>query len=190
MSADLIFQIHYTANGKPGKDRSKVGMTFAKEAPKERVINTFIMNTSLKIPAGDPNHQVDAKVTLQREAKLQSLFPHMHVRGKSFTYTATYPTGESATLLSVPRYDFNWQLTYALEKPLVLPKGTVLKATAVYDNSANNPFNPDPKKEVYWGEQTWEEMLAGFVDLVIPANVNPVELVRPARPAAPSGAGQ
>lgn len=188
--SDLIFQIHYTANGKPGKDRSKVGMTFAKEAPKERVINTFIMNTSLKIPAGDANHQVEAKVTLQHDAKLQSLFPHMHVRGKSFAYTATYPTGETSTLLNVPHYDFNWQLTYALEKPILLPKGTVLKATAIYDNSANNPFNPDPKKEVYWGEQTWEEMLAGFVDLVIPANVNPVELVRPLKPVAPSGAGQ
>ena len=182
-NADLIFQIHYTANGTAGTDRSRVGIVYAKEMPKERVVNAFIMNTSLKIPAEDPAHKVDAKVTLQQEAKLQALFPHMHVRGKSFEYTATYPTGETTTLLKVPQYDFNWQLTYFLDKPLVLPKGTQLKATAVYDNSANNPFNPDPKKEVYWGEQTWEEMLAGFVDLVIPAGMNPVDLVRPARPA-------
>jgi hypothetical protein len=188
--ADLIFQIHYTSNGTAGMDRSKVGVVFAKEAPKERVINAFILNETLRIPPEDPGHKVDAKVTLQTEAKLQSLFPHMHVRGKAFEYTVTYPTGETTTLLKVPNYDFNWQLTYFLDKPLVLPKGTVLKATAVYDNSANNPFNPDPKKEVFWGEQTWEEMLAGFVDLAIPVGVNPVDLVRPAKPAAPAAGGQ
>ena len=188
--ADLIFQIHYTTNGNAGTDRSKVGVVFAKEPPKERVINAFILNQTLRIPPQDPSHKVEAKVTLQTEAKLQSLFPHMHVRGKAFEYMVTYPTGETATLLKVPQYDFNWQLTYFLDKPLVLPKGTVLKATAVYDNSANNPFNPDPTKEVFWGEQTWEEMLAGFVDLAIPAGTNPVDLVRPAKTAAPAAGGQ
>ena len=189
--SDLIFQIHYTANGKEGIDRSKVGMTFAKEPPKERVVNAFIMNTTLHIPPGDPNHRVDGIVTLQHEAKLQSLFPHMHLRGKAFEYTVKYPDGRTETLLNVPKYDFNWQLTYYLDKPLTLPPGTQLKATAYYDNSPNNPYNPDPKKDVYWGDQSWEEMLAGFVDFAIPVEVNPVELVRPKRADKPStGSGE
>jgi len=175
---DLIFQIHYTANGKEGLDRSKVGIVFAKEPPKERVVNAFIMNDTLHIPAGDGNHRVDGKVTLQQPATLQSLFPHMHVRGKAFQYTATLPNGESRVLLDVPQYNFNWQLTYYLDQPITLPAGTVLQATAFYDNSANNRYNPDPTKDVYWGDQTWEEMLAGFVDLAIPVGMDPMELVR------------
>jgi hypothetical protein len=174
--ADLIFQMHYTANGKEGADRSKVGIVFATEPPQERVINTFIMNQTLRIPAGAGNHRVDGKVTLQRDATLLSLFPHMHLRGKAFEYTAVFPNGETRTLLKVPRYDFSWQLTYDLEQPIRLPAGTQIIATAYYDNSANNKFNPDPLKEVYWGDQSWEEMLAGFVDLAIPVTMNPADL--------------
>jgi len=177
--ADLIFEIHYTANGKDGVDRSKVGMIFAKEPPKERVVNAFLMNQTLRIPPGEGNHRVDGKVTLQQDTALQSLFPHMHLRGKAFEYTATFPNGETRTLLKVPQYNFNWQLTYYLDQPIALPAGTQLTATAYYDNSANNKYNPDPAKEVYWGDQSWEEMLAGFVDLAIPVNMNPVDLVRP-----------
>ena len=180
--ADLIFQMHYTANGKEAVDRSKVGIVFAKEPPKERVVNTFIMNQTLRIPPGEANHRVDGKVTLQQPATLLSLFPHMHLRGKAFEYTATFPNGETKTLLKVPQYNFNWQLTYYLDQPIELPAGTQLTATAYYDNSANNKYNPDPTKEVFWGDQSWEEMLAGFVDLAIPVDMNPVELVRP-RPA-------
>jgi hypothetical protein len=179
--ADLIFQIHYTANGKEGMDRSRVGITFAKEAPSERVVNAFIMNSTLRIPPGDGNHRVDGKVTLQQTVKLQTLFPHMHVRGKSFEYTATLPDGETKVLLEVPKYNFNWQLTYALDEPVTLPAGTVLQATAYYDNSANNPYNPDPAKEVYWGDQTWDEMLAGFVDFAIPVTMNPSDIARARR---------
>ena len=115
---------------------------------------------------------------INEDVVLQSLFPHMHVRGKAFEFVARFPTGETQTLLRVPRYDFNWQLTYDLEKPILLPKGTEITATAWYDNSPNNKFNPDPKSDVYWGDQTWEEMLAGFVDFVIPANMNPSDIVR------------
>jgi hypothetical protein len=176
--ADLIFQIHYTAKGQEGLDRSKVGITFAKEPPRERVVNAFIMNETLTIPPGEPNHRVDGKVTLQQAATVQSLFPHMHVRGKAFEYLATLPDGETKVLLDVPQYNFNWQLTYYLDQPVTLPAGTVLQATAYYDNSANNPYNPDPTKQVYWGDQTWDEMLAGFVDLAIPVGMNPLDLVR------------
>jgi mono/diheme cytochrome c family protein len=177
--ADLIFQMHYTANGKEGLDRSKVGIVFANGIPTERVVNTFIANTSIRIPPDAAAHQVNAKVTLQQEAKLQAVFPHMHLRGKAFEYTATWPSGEKETLLKVPKYDFNWQITYYLAKPIILPKGTQLEATAVYDNSRNNPWNPDHAKEVYWGDQSWDEMLAGFVDLAIPVGMDPVDLVKP-----------
>ena len=153
--SDLVFQMHYTANGKETVDRSQVGIVFAKEAPKQRVVNTFIMNPNLHIPPGAPEHRVEAKVQLFEDVVLQSLFPHMHLRGRAFQYVAKYPSGESETLLKVPNYDFNWQLTYQLEKPILLPKGTELTATAWYNNSPQNRFNPDPKADVYWGDQSW-----------------------------------
>ena len=166
--SDLIFQMHYTANGKAASDRSRIGFIFAKEPPKERVVNTFIGNQNLHIPAGAPDAAVSARVTLYKETRLLSMMPHTHVRGKSFEYRATYPNGESEILLTVPKYDFNWQLTYYLKEPKVLPAGTVLECLAHYDNSANNPSNPNPNAEVWWGDQTWDEMLAGFVDLAMP----------------------
>jgi len=112
--SELIFQMYYTANGKEAMDRSKVGMVFAKQPPKERVVNTFIANLNLEIPPGAENHRVDANVKVHEDVVLQSLFPHMHLRGKAFEYVATYPSGEKQTLLKVPAYDFNWQLTYQL----------------------------------------------------------------------------
>lgn len=181
--ADLVFQMHYTTNGTAAKDRTKVGINFAKEPPQHRVVNTFLMNQSLRIPPGEGNHRVDAKFTLLQDSTLLSLFPHMHLRGKAFEYTATFPNGETRTLLKVPQYDFNWQMTYELAEPIRLPAGTQLTATAFYDNSVNNKYNPDPAKEVFWGDQSWEEMLAGFVDLAIPAAMNPVDLTRPRAPA-------
>ena len=117
---------------------------------------------------------------LYLRARLQSLFPHMHLRGKAFEYRANYPTGESQVLLSIPHYDFNWQLRYDLAQPVILPKGTELEVTAWYDNSANNPFNPNSKVDVWWGQQTWDEMLAGFVDFVIPVSMNPRDIAEPA----------
>ena len=176
--SDLIFQIHYTSNGTETVDRSRVGIVFAKEPPKERVVNTFIMNPNLHIPPGDPERRVDAVVKVHEDVMLQSLFPHMHLRGKAFQFVAKYPSGETQTLLRVPKYDFNWQLTYILEKPILLPKGTEITATAWYDNSPNNKFNPDPSSDVYWGDQSWEEMLAGFVDFVIPVSMNPGDIAR------------
>jgi len=181
--SDLIFQMHYTANGKETVDRSQVGFVFAKEPPKERVINTFVDNWRMHIPPQEPNHEVDARVTLYSDVKVQSFFPHMHVRGKSMEYTAIYPNGDRQVLLNVPRYDFNWQMTYQLEQPIVLPKGTQILVQAHYDNSPNNPANPDPKADVYWGEQTWDEMLAGFMDFAIPVDLNPVRIAEPEKTA-------
>ena len=179
--SDIIFQMHYVSTGKETLDRSSVGIIFAKAPPKERVVNAYVRNDSFVIPPGDANYRVDASVEIHTDTTLQSLMPHMHLRGKAFEYVATYPTGETHTLLKVPNYDFNWQLTYKLEKPLLLPKGTKLRATAWFDNSPNNKFNPDPKSEVRWGDQSWEEMVAGFVDFVVPAEVNPARIAAPSK---------
>jgi len=176
--SDLVFQMHYTTNGKEAVDRSQVGIIFAKEPPKERVVNTFVINDRFHIPPGDPNFLVNARVTVQSDVKLQSMFPHMHLRGKAMQYRAVYPTGESEILLDVPKYDFNWQMTYFLEQPKILPKGTRLEIAARYDNSPNNPYNPNPKADVYWGDQSWEEMLAAFVDFAIPVSMNPADIVK------------
>jgi hypothetical protein len=186
---DLIFQMHYTSNGKETLDRSKAGIIFAKEPPKERVVNTFIANPLLVIPPNEANAKVVARVSVHEDVTLQSMFPHMHVRGKDMEYRAIYNDGSSEVLLNVPKYDFNWQLTYSLKEPRKLPKGTQIEVIAHYDNSPNNPSNPDPTKEVHWGDQTWEEMLAAFVDFVIPADMNPAAIARPAKKPAPSAGG-
>jgi hypothetical protein len=107
---------------------------------------------------------VTSASTLSKDAYLWALLPHMHLRGKSFQYTAVYPDGKREVLLSVPRYDFGWQTTYLLERPVTLPKGTRIECVAYYDNSAGNPNNPDPSRAVRWGNQTWEEMMIGFID--------------------------
>jgi hypothetical protein len=158
--------MHYTTNGKETADQTRVGFRFAKEPPQRQVRTVFVSNRRLKIPAGESNHRVDARVTLDNDMTILGLFPHMHVRGKSFEYVATYPDGRAETLLSVPNYNFNWQLYYYPEKPIVLPKGTQLNCIAYFDNSPNNRSNPDPSKDVTWGDQSWEEMLAGFIDVV------------------------
>ena len=182
--SDLIFQMHYTANGKEAIDRSQVGFVFAKEPPKERVVNTFVSNLNLRIPPGAENHRVDARVKIENDVVLQSMFPHSHLRGRSWEYSVTYPDGREEMLLRVPKYDFNWQMTYFMEKPLVLPKGSILRTTAWFDNSPNNPSNPDPKAEVFWGDQSWEEMLAGFVDFAIPVGDDPGKLLPPKKAKA------
>jgi hypothetical protein len=181
--SDFVFQMHYTANGKEAMDKSRVGIRLAKTPPKERVFNTFLANPFLQIPAGAANAEVHGAITLPMEVTLLSMMPHTHVRGKGFRYQVTYPTGESEILLDVPKYDFNWQLSYYLQQPKILPKGTKIEAIAWYDNSANNPSNPDPTRLVRWGDQTWEEMLAAFVDIVVPLDFKPMQLVR-GRPAA------
>ena len=177
--SDLVFQIHYTASGKEATDRTQVGFVFAKEPPKEPVVNTAILNTNLRIPSGAANHRVDARVKIENNVTLQSMFPHSHLRGRAWEYAVTYPDGREETVLRVPKYDFNWQMTYMMEKPILLPKGSVLRATAWFDNSPNNPSNPDPKAEVLWGDQSWEEMLAGFVDFVMPVGDDPAKLMPP-----------
>jgi len=180
--SDIVLQMHYTTNGEATRDRTGLGFVFAKEQPVERVVSAFVANTKFVIPAGAPSHRVEARVAFDENVTLTSLFPHMHVRGKGFEYRAVYPDGRSEVLLSVPRYDFNWQLFYYLQKPIVLPKGTRLECTAYFDNSAGNAANPDPTTEVRWGDQSWEEMLAGFFDFSVDSRVDPKSLYGKRKP--------
>lgn len=165
--SDIILQVHYTANGKAQSDRSRVGLKFATGPVKERVTISAASTNEFAIPPGAANYRVTASTTLAAAVKLVDLQPHMHLRGKSFTYKLIYPDGRTRNLLSVPRYDFNWQLVYEPAGDLLLPAGTTMECTATYDNSANNPFNPDPKAEVHWGDQSWQEMMIGFFDIAI-----------------------
>jgi len=181
--SDLVFQMHYTANGKAGVDRTKIGLIFAKQPPAQRIFTIAAMNRKFVIPAGAANYQVDAQMTLHGEVTLTALLPHMHLRGKDFEYRVVYPTGESQVLLRVPKYSFNWQLSYYLEKPLLLPKGTRIECTAHFDNSPNNADNPDPNSDVRWGDQSWEEMMIGFMDVAFDAKTNPEDLLREKKPA-------
>jgi hypothetical protein len=160
--ATLIFQVHYTTNGTAGRDRSKLGLIFAKEPPAREIRTALISNPLFSIPAGAANHTVEAEATFSDDVKVWSLHPHMHLRGKDMTFTATWPDGRQQVLLSVPKFDFGWQTDYWLADPLVLPKGSRLLVTAHFDNSPNNKANPDPAATVRWGDQTWEEMMIGF----------------------------
>lgn len=163
----LVFEMHYTANGAQQKDRSYIGLKFLDKSQVTKVVrNGAVMTHRFEIPPHAENHRVQAEQTMPRDALLLSLTPHMHVRGKSFRYEATYPDGRREVLLDVPRYDFNWQLSYAFSEPKRLPRGTRLTCEAVYDNSESNLANPDPSKPVRWGDQSWEEMMIGFFDAV------------------------
>ena len=165
-NSDIVMQIHYTTNGTENKDRTTVGIIYAKQPPTRMVGGGMALNPRFVIPANDGNAEVKAVQTLSRDTTITAMTPHMHVRGKDMIYIAHYPDGTAETLLSVPKYDFNWQITYQLATPKVLPKGTQLEVIAHYDNSANNKFNPDPTKDVRWGDQTWEEMMIGFFSTV------------------------
>ncbi len=167
--SSLRFQLHYTPNGTAYKDRSYVGLTFAKEPVKFQAMTANALQFNFKIPAGDPNYEVKSSWTAKKDVQLIELMPHMHVRGKDFKYTIVYPDGHQEVILNVPKYDFNWQLSYEFSKHITLPVGTRIDCVAHFDNSANNRYNPDPTKDVKWGDQTWEEMMIGWFTYVVPA---------------------
>ncbi|MBC8166488.1 MAG: thiol-disulfide isomerase, partial [Bryobacteraceae bacterium] len=175
---DLVLEMHYTTNGKPATDLTKVGVIFAKEAPIERIGGFAAANSKLVIPAGADNHLVTSKYEVPNDMLLTQLTPHMHLRGKDFEYVAKYPSGESEVLLKVPHYDFNWQHTYVLAQPKLLPAGTVVECSAHYDNSPNNRFNPDSKAEVRWGDQSWDEMMIGFAEIIHDPAKSPSEVFK------------
>ena len=173
----LVVQMHYTTNGTATTDRTKFGLFLAKAAPRIEMRMGTLVNGQLHIPAGDPNYSIAAEMTTTADVTLRQMLPHTHLRGKSWEYTVTYPDGRSEVILSVPKYDFNWQTDYVFAQPLKLPKGTKIRAVAHYDNSAANKSNPDPKIDVKWGDQTWEEMMfTSFVysiDGIAPGTVLP-----------------
>jgi hypothetical protein len=183
--SDLVFQMHYTTNGKAVADQSRVGLVFSKRPPPQRVLTLQLTNDHFVIPPGADNFRVEARGTLPNDATLLSFFPHMHLRGKRFEYNLVKRTGEQSraaalsgasgagveTLLRVT-YHFHWQMSYRLAEPRMLKAGTELQAVAWYDNSANNPHNPDSAAAVRWGEQTYDEMMIGFFDVAVAANLD------------------
>ena len=166
--AKLSFQIHYTPNGKATEDQIRIGLHFAKQAPRYEVHVASVSNPRLNIPAGAAQHVETARQAVPVNMMLTAFVAHMHVRGKSFKYELTTPDGKTETLLDIPHYDFNWQLQYDLAQPKFVPAGSTVTITAVYDNSAANPANPDPSKNVRWGQQTTDEMMIGYVEHFTP----------------------
>jgi hypothetical protein len=161
-NSDLILQMHYTTNGEAAVDKTVVGLKFLKEPPSMVQRGGSVIQPRFVIPAGNPNAEVRGSRVLAADTIITSFTPHMHLRGKDMTYTAKYPDGRTEVLLSVPKYDFNWQITYQLKEAKRMPKGTEIEVVAHYDNSPQNKFNPDPTKDVRWGDQTFEEMMIGF----------------------------
>ncbi len=169
--AELVMELHYTPNGQATTDRSSVAMVFAKERPAKRVISLQLVRTDLDIPPGDRDYRITSWGSLPNDALLLDFFPHMHLRGKAFEYDAILEDGRPQPLLRVNHYDFHWQLLYRLAQPLPLKRGTKLSVTGWFDNSPNNPVNPDPSVEVKWGEQSSQEMLVGFFDVAVDPSV-------------------
>ncbi len=175
--SDLVFQMHYTTNGHAASDQTSIGLVFAKHPPRQRVLTLQLNRHGLMIPPHADNFEVEVEGTLPNDCTLLSFFPHMHLRGKRFEYNLIHPDGRAETLLRV-NWDFYWQLSYRLAEPRFLKAGSKLQAIAWYDNSANNPHNPDPNATVVWGEQTWNEMMVGFFDVAVPASMSKEEFFR------------
>jgi len=171
--ATLIFQMHYTTNGRPSTDRSKIGLVFAKEPPQTELRTGMIANAQFAIAPGEGNQLVEAEATFTDDVKVWTMHPHMHLRGKDMQFRAEYPDGRSEIVLNVPRFDFGWQSDFWLTEPLRLPKGSKLHVTAHFDNSTANPNNPDPKATVRWGDQTWEEMMIGYFTYTVDGAATP-----------------
>jgi hypothetical protein len=166
--SDIVLQMHYTTReSRAAEDRTSIGLVFSKQQPGKRVLTLQLTNDSFRIPPGDPAYRVEVHGSLPNDALLLSLFPHMHLRGKTFEYNIVEPHGRVRTLLRIPHYDFFWQLSYRFATPIPLKAGAVLQAVATFDNSKNNPHNPNPDAAVTWGEQTWAEMMVGFFDVAV-----------------------
>jgi peroxiredoxin len=161
--AKLRFELHYTPNGKATRDRSSVGITFCKKPPKYELLMNAFANESIRVPPREPHYRAEAAFRFRADARILSFVPHMHWRGQDYWYEMILPDGKRQTLLSVPRWDFNWQSVYQFAEPIRVPKGARLHSVAHWDNSRNNPLNPDPSKEVKFGLQTWDEMMVGWV---------------------------
>jgi hypothetical protein len=160
--ARFRFQMHYTPNGKAITDVTRIGYYFYDKPPKHALEMAMILNTALSIPANTKSYSESLDHVFDRDVMLYSLLPHAHLRGRAARFTAHYPDGREEILLSVPKYDFKWQPLYALDPPKLMPAGTRITLDMSWDNSAQNPANPDPSQVVRWGDQTWEEMNVGW----------------------------
>jgi hypothetical protein len=187
----IMFQMHYSSFrgqlDKAEKDRTKVGLIFAKEPPDKMIMTAAVANVMFKIPAGAENHEVTACMTAPRDITMITYMPHMHVRGKDMKYEVVYPDGRREILLNVPKFNFNWQTMYYLKNPVTIPKGSKLIVTAHFDNSAKNKYNPDHKKDVRWGDPTYDEMMIGWMDLVFD---NPMKMMKPSPASAAKSEGK
>ena len=170
--SDLVFQLHYTPKGQTASDLPSVGFRFSKAKPEKQILSLLAVDDTFAIPPGAANYPVHGVSKLGVDADLYSVYPHMHLRGKSMLLKATYPDGRTEILLNVPRYDFNWQLEYDFDEPKHLPAGTVLESFATFDNSPNNKWNPAPEKEVRWGDQSGSEMMIGYFRLSVAAGLD------------------
>jgi hypothetical protein len=168
----IVLQIHYSsfhgAIETPQQDRTIVGLIFAKEPPERRAVTFTVPNHFFKIPAGAANHKVTAGYTFDRDVQLISYMPHMHLRGKDMKYEVVFPDGRRETLLWVPKFQFDWQTVYRLQRPIMIAKGSRIIVTAHFDNSAKNKYNPDPTKAVRWGDPSYDEMMIGWMEYVVP----------------------
>lgn len=170
----LLFQLHYTPFGRELVDQTELGLRLAKQPPKYQVRNHGIAKGDIAIEPNNANYSENKTWTVRQDVELTGFMPHMHLRGKAFRYELTDPDGQVSVLLDVPQYDFNWQLEYRLAEPMHIQRGSQIKVTGWFDNSANNPANPNPNKLVRWGEQTDQEMLIGYMEYVVPREPDPV----------------
>ncbi len=164
----VSFQIHYTPSGKATQDQLRMGLIFAKETPRYLVETVALPDRDLNIPPGAADHVETASRKVPIDLNVMAFVAHMHVRGKAFKYELMKADGTAETLLDIPRYDFNWQIRYDLAEPRFIPRGSTLRVTAVFDNSPANKANPDPTKTVHWGQQTYEEMMIGYIETFSP----------------------
>jgi hypothetical protein len=164
-NAKFDFELHYTTNGEAQTDQTEVGLYFHREAPARVFEAVAVMNNTFEIRPHEASAQVQHRYYFKRGATLHSVTPHMHVRGRSMKFELMFPDGKSTTVASLPRYDFNWQISYQLKQPIKVPAGTWALLSGTFDNSRANPANPDPSRPVRWGEQTWEEMFLGWYNV-------------------------
>jgi hypothetical protein len=182
--ADITLNVHYTPSGKAVTDVTRIGITLAKHEPASRFVTVVPQPTNgtdpkhFRIPANDPNYESSFEGTFMTDAQLVWMMPHMHLRGKDMKYTLIYPDGRNEVVLNVPRFDFEWQLAYDVATPIRVPKGTKIVAVAHHDNSAANKRNPNPNKDVFFGNQTWEEMMNPWFGIVVPTNVDPTKIIK------------
>jgi mono/diheme cytochrome c family protein len=169
--ANILADMHYHPAETDQTDRTRIGLHFADPDPPKELVNIWVQNDGFEIPAGAKDHEVVSTYRIWQSGKIMGLIPHMHYRGKDFRFTAIFPDGRRQELLNVPRWDFNWQTNYQLAEPLSVPAGTKVECVAHYDNSADNPSNPDPNKNVTFGLESYDEMMIGFVDFIVDEGV-------------------